>query len=104
MNLSLVGSAIKRLNVWEEQFKSWFDNIKLLGEIPLSASELEEICQDLRTAGSERVRRAVWPHTLVICMAAVAARNDERRYWGVPLLAARYARWCSEMAKRGASA
>jgi hypothetical protein len=83
MNLSLVGSAIKRLNVWEEQFKSWFDNIKLLGEIPLSASELEEICQDLRTAGSERVRRAVWPHTLVICMAAVAARNDERRYWGV---------------------
>lgn len=83
MNSLDVNAAIQRLNEWEEQLKPWFKSITLLGEIPLSAADVEEIGQAMRMAGQSRVRKPTWPHTLVVYMAAVAARNDERRYWGV---------------------
>ena len=80
MTLSPIGAATYCLQEWEGQLTIWFESqsIRLLGEIPLSAMEVEEIGQALRAAGQMRVRKPMWPHTLAVYMAAIAARNDER--------------------------
>lgn len=83
MSPLLVSAAIRRLNQWEDEFKVWFPDISLLGEIPITAADVTEIGEDFQAAGQIRVRKPTWPHVLAVYMAAVAARNDERKYWGV---------------------
>lgn len=80
---SPISDAIRRLNEWEEELKIWFPNITLLGEISLSGVEVEEIGTALRAAGQTRVQKPTWPHTLLVFMAAVAARNEKMEYWAV---------------------
>lgn len=76
-------TAIQRLDEWEEQLRVWFPSIELLGEIPLTAVDVEEIGQALQAAGIRLVREVKWPHTLLVYMAAVAARNEKVEYWHV---------------------
>lgn len=82
-NYSEITAAIMNLNAWEERLASLIPEVHLLGEIPLSGSDVEEISHSFRLVGPKRVLKSKWPYTLTVYMATVAARNDEGQYWRV---------------------
>lgn len=77
----------KSLTDWEKTLAAYCTRVSLLGEIPLTPSDIDEIGRRL-TALLERtnlneVRRQFLRYrcTWITYMAAIAARNDDRGYW-----------------------
>lgn len=77
------------LHEWEEYLKPYFEQIRVLGEIPLSRLEVEQIGQLIRThiqkKGLTRAThdfQTVYPRTFITYLALSAAFNTEAGYWG----------------------
>jgi hypothetical protein len=75
---------------WEESLRSYFEHIKLLGEIPITHIELEQLgnlIRDLikRYGGAKATRKfeTDYRRTFALFLATVAAHNTDRDYWRV---------------------
>ncbi len=80
----------KTLADWEASFKPFFDHIKLLGEIPITHIELDQISNlihdQIKMRGPSRATRVIensCPRTFAVFLASIAAHNIERSYWDV---------------------
>jgi hypothetical protein len=80
----------RNLADWEDSLKPYFGHIKLLGEIPVTHIELEQLGNLFRDyikrygqAGATRNFEAHYRRTFVVFLAAVAAHNTDPDYWRV---------------------
>ena len=78
------------LRDWEEYLIPFFVHIELLGEIPITVIECEQIAQLIRTlikqygpTKATRYLESVYSYTFIVYLAATAAHNTEMDYWGV---------------------
>ena len=84
------------LRDWEDRLAPYFEIITLLGEIPITESDLEEIRQAAIepiikiSIGGFQLRQSsvnylssLYPRVFVTYLAALAARNEFKRYWDV---------------------
>jgi hypothetical protein len=77
------------LREWEEYLKPYFEQIQVLGEIPLNRYDVEQIGLLIRThiqkKGLTRATRdfqTTFPRTFITYLALSAAFNTEVGYWG----------------------
>jgi len=74
---------------WEKRFTPFFNtSLRIIGEIPLSEGDLEEILDLVRDdikakdlpQTTDRLEK-VYPHTFLTMLAHYAAHNDQQGYW-----------------------
>jgi len=74
---------------WERKLSPFFNqNIRIIGEIPLSEGDLEEILDLVRdeikdrgiSETTDRLEK-IYPHTFLTMLAHYAAHNDQQGYW-----------------------
>jgi len=74
---------------WERKLSPFFNqNIRIIGEIPLSEADLEEILDSARdeikakglSQTTDRLEK-YYPHTFLTMLAHYAAHNDQQGYW-----------------------
>ena len=80
----------QNLAEWEASLKPYFGHIMLLGEIPITHVDLEQLgilIRDLvKRCGPTKATRkfeAEYPRTFALFLASIAAFNTERNYWRV---------------------
>ena len=78
------------LKEWEASLKPYFNHIKLLGEIPITHIEVDQIGNLIRDLNSKysptrttRILEADYPRTFSAFLASLAAHNTARDYWRV---------------------
>ena len=78
----------ENLTEWEEALAPYFNEITLLGEIPINQFEVDsignmirELCEILGASRATRVLRNSFPRTFALFLSAMAARNNARGYW-----------------------
>ena len=97
----------QNLSEWEDSLKPYFGHISLLGEIPLTHIELEQIGNLIRDlinrkgqAQATRLFKGFYCRTFAVFLAAIAAHNTYRDYWrvvseaaGIPVQRMSQLRW-----------
>ena len=80
----------KNLSEWESYLTPFFNQINLLGEIPLTHDQIEEIGQEIRgliqhnkLSKTTKMLDNLYYRTFATYLVHVAAHNTERNYWGV---------------------
>lgn len=81
---------MRNLLQWENYLRSYFQHhLRLIGEIPLSRRDLEDMADSLRDLiQSETITQAteklikVYPHVFLTFLTGFAAHNLERDFWG----------------------
>lgn len=80
----------KNLKEWETSLKPYLNHIKLLGEIPITHIEVEQIGNLIRDLNNKygptrttRILEADYPRTFAVFLASLAAHNTARDYWRV---------------------
>lgn len=83
-------TVFRSLHEWEEHLKSYFLDIRLVGELPIANRELKELGRYIRnlvkrhgltTATQTMAER--YPRSFLVFLAHTAARNEERSFWDV---------------------
>lgn len=78
------------LEMWESRLKPFFESqLRIIGEIPLSESDLDELAEDVRhfLNAFSKFNRAtedlthIYPYAFLTLLAHFAAHNDEAGYW-----------------------
>jgi RNA polymerase primary sigma factor len=78
------------LEDWESSFEPFFQDIQLIGEIPITYIQIEDISKlisglikSLGPNEATRILESNFPHTFVVFLSLKAAHNTFRDYWGV---------------------
>lgn len=80
-------AGLKNLHHWDKTLEAYFGDIELIGEIPVTPADIDELGLHLRAllqrSNINEIKEQFARHryTWMTYMTAVAARNDDRGYW-----------------------